>query len=67
MEDCPRGLWSLLGKQVGVKTTQVRILYLPPRSLSSSVECYIDIVEVVGAAPTGTTNLLRPRARKIYG
>jgi hypothetical protein len=57
MEDCPRGLWSLLGKQVGVKTTQVRILYLPPiRSLSSLVERFLDMEEAVGAIPTGITN-----------
>jgi hypothetical protein len=46
MEDCPRGLWSLLGKQVGVKTTQVRILYLPPHSSLSIEAIYgIDIAE----------------------
>lgn len=37
MEDCPRGLWSLLGKQVGVTATQVRILYLPPNAVQESI------------------------------
>ena len=47
--------WKADGPERGA---QVRLLYLPPiRSLSSPVERYIDIVEVVGASPTGITNL----------